>query len=258
MFSKKFGYASPPAITFRTEAPEALRFEVAQAAHQSLSFTQIRTCICRATRQAPDLNNWSEIPNIRDEVYRLLEQAEWFQVYDAIEKLVAFIGSNRGHDQATTFVNAINEAFIDLGAGWQLTPSDGILFRGDALFEDSVNIARSQLAQSGFAVAEQQLHEALRDISRRPEPDVTGAVHHALGALESTSRYVLNSEKALGDLIPLLSVPKPLDQALQKLWGYSSNFGRHVSPTNVSTVNDAMLVVHISGAICRYLADDRK
>ena len=223
-----------------------------------MSYDRIRACVCRVLRASPDRGNWSEVPNIRDEVMGLIDDAEWYQVYDLIEGLVSYIEGALGYDAAESFGQAINELFVDMGAGWQLKASEGIVLRGDAEFEDAVDSARSSLSAVNFGVAEQQLREALHDISRRPEPDLTGAIHHALGALESTARYIDGSEKSFGDLMMQIGVPKPLDTALAKMWGYSSNFGRHVSPTKVPSLNEATLVVHLSSAMCRYLVADRE
>mgnify|MGYP005850816319 CR=1 FL=1 len=228
MFSKRHGFASVPPITFRHDAPEGLRYGVVEAAHNHLSYDQIRTCVCQVLRTSPDRGNWSEVPNIRDEVMSLIEFAEWYQVYDIIERLVGFIEGTRGYQGASEFRAAINEIFVDIGAGWQLKPGEGVVLRGDAAFEYAVSSARASLGAAGFGVAEEQLREALHDISRRPEPDPTGAVHHALGALEATARYLQQSEKTFGELLKHIAIPKPLDIALDKLWGYSSNFGRHV------------------------------
>lgn len=206
---------------------------------------------------SPDRGNWNEIPNIRDEVMRLIDDAEWYQVYDVIEGLVAFIEGTRRYDLAEQFAAQINDLFVDTGAGWQLRAGEGIVLRGDAEFEKAVESARTSLSQAHYGVAEGEIREALHDISRRPEPDLTGAIHHALGALESTARYLSGSEKPFNEVMATVGVPKPLDSALSKLWGYSSNFGRHVSPTNVPSLNEATLVVHISSAICRYLAEER-
>lgn len=144
-----------------------------------------------------------------------------------------------------------------MGAGWQIKNGEGIVLRGDAQFEDAVEQARTVLSEEGFAVAENELREALHDISRRPNPDLTGAVHHALGALEAAGRYVHGSEKGFGDIVGQIGIPKPLDGALAKMWSYSSNFGRHVSPHNVPTIADATLVVHFSAAFCRFLVDSQ-
>jgi len=235
-----------------------MRFGVIQAAYDHLRYDHIRACLCRVLRTSPDRGNWSEIPNIRDEVMCLIENAEWYQVYDVIEVLVKFIEGKLGYDNAVQFASQINDLFVDTGAGWQLKPGEGVVIRGDAEFEEAVERAQTSLSKANYGVAEGEIREALHDISRRPEPDLTGAIHHALGALESTARYLSGSEKPFNEVVALVGVPKPLDSALSKLWGYSSNFGRHVSPTNVPSLSDATLVVHLSSAICRYLVDARQ
>lgn len=253
-FSKKYGFSSAPPVTFRHDAPEAMRYAVIQAAYDELKYDHIRTSICRTLRETPDRGNFSEIPNIRDEVERLIQQADWYRVYDVIEGLLSFIEGTYGYDPAASFASKINEIFIDTGAGWQLKAGEGIVLRGDAPFEAAVQQARDSLSVAGFGVAETELREALHDISRRPTPDLTGAIHHALGALESAARYSHGSEKGFAEIVKLIGIPKPLDLALEKLWGYSSTFGRHVSPTNVPSEKDATLVVHLSSAFCSYIA----
>lgn len=99
------------------------------------------------------------------------------------------------------------------------------------------------------------LHEALSDLSRRPDADLTGAIHHALGALEATARYITGKDDGLAKLATQIGLPKPLDQALEKMWGFSSNFGRHISPKNQPTAGQAQLIVHLSSAYCRFLAE---
>lgn len=257
-FSKRHGFARPPTISFRYEAPDALRFGMVQAAFHELSYDQIRTSLCRTLRAAPDRSNWSEVPNIRDEVERLLQDAEWYQVYDSIEELVGFIEGTHGYDAAAQFAQLINELFVDIGAGWQLKAGEGIVIRGDAQFESAVQHARDTLSGAAFSVAENELREALSDISRRPDPDLTGAIHHALGALEAAARYVHGSNDPLSSIVGKIGLPKPLDAALEKMWGYSSTYGRHVSPTKVPSLNDAELIVHLSSAFCRYLVDSQK
>lgn len=254
-FSKRHGFSSTPTIQYRHDAPQGLRYAVIQAAHDQLSYTQIRTSICRTLYAAPDLGNWSEVPNIRDEVQHLVFGANWYQVYDLIEGLVDFIEGTYGYERTSEFVGRINSIFIDTGAGWQFVAGDGIVIRGDADFEEAVQTSQSALSHTGYDIAAKEIKEALGDLSRRPDADLTGAIHHALGAVEATARYISGNNDDLGKLASKIGLPSPLDDALKKMWGFSSNFGRHVSPTKVPTAQEAQLIVHLSSAYCRYLAD---
>lgn len=130
--------------------------------------------------------------------------------------------------------------------------------RGDADFEDTVQSAQEALHESGFDVALSQLKEAQGDLSRRPDPDVTGAVHHALGAVEVTARYIHGSGGDLSNLATQIGLPKPLDEALKKMWGFSSNYGRHISASKIPTLGEAQLIVHLSSAYCQFLANANK
>ncbi|WP_319568957.1 AbiJ-NTD4 domain-containing protein [Cohaesibacter marisflavi] len=254
MFSKRHGFASTPAIRFRHDAPEGLRHAIIQAAYDLLSYDQIRTSICRTLYLSPDKGNWSEVPNIRDEVETIIQNIEWYRVYDVIEGLVSFIEGTYGYNEAVQFADSINRIFCDTGAGWQYIAGEGVVMRGDADFEEAVQLSKDALQQTGFSVSAREIQEALSDLSRRPEPDLTGAIHHALGALEATARYISGTNDDLGKLAAKIGLPRPLDIALEKMWGFSSNYGRHVSPTKTPSDKDAQLIVHLSSAYCRYLA----
>lgn len=105
------------------------------------------------------------------------------------------------------------------------------------------------------------MHEALADISRRPNADVTGAIQHAMAALECVARDVANQpSKTLGQLIAELKLPKPLDVGLEKLWGFASERGRHMRENRAPRFEDAELVVTVASAVSVYLlrlAQDR-
>ncbi len=82
--------------------------------------------------------------------------------------------------------------------------------------------------------AANHLHEALQDLSRRPQPDLAGAVYHAMGSLECLARDVTGDPKAtLGEVLKRNSglLPKPLDTALSQVWGYASNEARRTRLT---------------------------
>jgi hypothetical protein len=154
------------------------------------------------------------------------------------------------------FAAELNSFFRERGIGWQLM--DGhIEVRGPEVFEQTVHGAVQELEEAGKTTAARELHEALGDLSRRPEADVTGAIQHAMAALECAARDAVGDQRAtLGEIIkrhPDL-IPKPLDQALEKAWGYASETGRHLKEGKAPAFDEAELIVGMCGSACRYLA----
>ena len=129
--------------------------------------------------------------------------------------------------------------------------------RGPQTFERSLIAAGDTLNNAGLPTAANELRAAVADLSRRPTPDVTGAIQHATASLECVARHACGDEKAtLGDLLkrnPDL-IPRPLDEAIAKLWGFASENGRHLREGREPTYADAELVVSVAAATGNYLA----
>jgi len=252
-FSKRHGFRSAPKeITVREDAPEPLRYFVVQTAIDSGLYPSfLRRVLCRVLRTTPDQSNWSEYPNIWDEVQALIRECEWFKVYDFIEVMQA----NFAQRDDNSFADAVNEFFVDEGIGWQLVDGQ-ILTRGPEAFETLVTAATSALETSQRPTAAKHLHEALQDLSRRPEADLPGAAYHAMGALECVARDLTGDAKAtLGEILkrhPGL-LPKPLDSALSQVWGYASNEARHVLEGRGISRDEAELLVGLSATVSTYL-----
>ena len=120
----------------------------------------------------------------------------------------------------------------------------------------AANAAKAALSSTDRTQAAREMAEAIGDISRRPDPDVTGAVHHAMAALEATARDVTGQKNpTLGQLVERLELKPPLDAALQKLWGYASNEARHGREDSALSATEAKLIVGVSGAVCSYLVE---
>jgi hypothetical protein len=105
-----------------------------------------------------------------------------------------------------------------------------------------------------------QLGQAIADLSRRPDPDVTGAVQHALAAVECSARDVTGDLRAtLGELIKRNPgfFPPPLDVAVEKAWGFASERGRHLREGREPLPEEAHLVVGLAAALCSYIATKR-
>jgi hypothetical protein len=152
------------------------------------------------------------------------------------------------------FKDRLNQYFLENGIGWEL--KDGqIVYRGSETFTESTKEAEAVLTETGRPAAAREIHEALQDISRRPKPDVTGAIQHVFAALEATARDVLGEPKpTLGQLVPRLNLPAPLDTAVEKLWGYASERARHGREGQEVSAEEAELVVSVACAVCTFLS----
>jgi hypothetical protein len=77
-----------------------------------------------------------------------------------------------------------------------------------------------------------------------------------MGSLECVARDLTGDTKAtLGDILkryPSL-LPKPLDEALSKVWGYASNEARHVVEGRGINRDEAELLVGLSATVVTYL-----
>ena len=252
-FSRRRGHTSAdPEITVREDAPTELRSVLVDIAYESgFSPRPLRKLVCRVLRVAPDPGNWSEFPNIDEELRNELERCEWFHVYDVIEEIV---DAPNIHD-TEQFTQEMNAYFRQRGIGWQLV--DGLIeVRGPEHFEVTIHSALDVLDEIESETAHSELREAQLDLSRRPEADVTGAIQHAMAALECVARDIAGDSgatlgKILNDHPDLL--PKPLDKAVEKAWGYASARGRHLREGDSPAYEDAELIVSISGAVCSYL-----
>ena len=246
-------------ITIREDAPEGLRFAVLETARElDWGPSSLRNIVCKVLRVRPDQGNWSEYPNIWGEVQDLVYGCDWFKVYDIIEAIHdAMLRNDREHGgkDAKTFAAEVNAYFIEEGIGWQLVDGQ-VVTRGTEAFESVVKDAATALKKPGRPTAASHIHEALQDLSRRPKPDLPGAIYHGMGALEAVARNLSGDTKAtLGEVLkknPDL-LPKPLDTALSQVWGYASNEARHVKEGQEPEREEAELVVGLAAVVATYL-----
>jgi AbiJ N-terminal domain 4 len=252
-FSERHGHrGAEQEITVREDAPQGLRFAIPLIAQDAgMSPSAIRRVICQVLLVPHNPSNWSEYPNIWEEVNGLIDDCEWFKVYDIAEGLYdAFARRKEGPGE---FQDRLNQFFLEHGIGWQMVEGS-ITYRGSEAFVETTSEAVTLLVSTGRGVAANEIHEALQDISRRPIADVTGAIQHAIAALECTARDVTGEPNlTLGKLIPRVRLQPPLDTAVDKLWGYASDRARHIREGQVVETAEAELVVSVACAVCSFL-----
>lgn len=259
-FSRRHGYRAPDReITVRQDAPGDLRYAVIQIAGELGILPQfLRSVICRVLYRRPQTEvNWSDGP-VLQEVYGYIENCEWFRVYDIIEALYRDVLHEhlQGSVAAPEFEARINQFFGEEGIGWQLANGE-IRVRGDEAFEATLRAAGETLADAGLATASNEIRQAIRDLSGRPAPDITGAIQHAAAAFECVARQATGDQQAtLGKIMndyPDL-VPRPLNEAVPKIYGFTSEMGRHLREGREPGFVEAELVVGLSASLATYLA----
>jgi len=264
-FSERHGFSpSAPEITVRHDAPHDLRGLIVDFAHRSgLDPHDVRSIVCDVLMTRPDEDNWSPFPNVDDEGRGLVDSCEWFEVYDVIEAFYAALSDVRSdtfapepdHCARDRFAERVNTFFVRKGIGWQLI-NGRVEVRGPESFETAVRPVVERLTEAAMPTAAQEIHEALSDLARRPKPDVTGAIQHSMAATECVARVATNDPKAtLGEILehhPGL-IPKPVDDALKKMWGYASETARHLREGREPSFEEAELTVMTCAAAITYL-----
>jgi AbiJ N-terminal domain 4 len=253
-FSDRFGFRPPDAeITIREDAPDVVRDGVLMLGYAcGLGPGGMRDAVCEVLLKRPDPNNWSP-GNVENEVSHLIDGAPWYRIYDIAERLHQAVGEDDYTDsRRSEFERRLNRLFHEHGVGWQMK-AGVIVARGSEPFELATGDAAQIMRDAGTPTAAKESHEALKDISRRPAADVTGAIQHAMAALECVAREVDGSTDTLGKIIGRLSFPAPLDTALHKLLGFASEQGRHIQEGREPRFEEAELVVTVASAVGVYL-----
>lgn len=261
-FSKRHGYTKPKEITIWEDAPESLRrFVLDQLGAAGYSASAIRQMICSVLLVRPGAI-WSN--EIWPEAENLVYGCEWFKMYDFIEFSYGELGRIRpkeysedeGLARSQAYQDALNEFFVDEGIGWQMVGGE-IITRGTETFESNVHGAVEALELAGRLTARDEIHEALLDLSRRPEADLTGAIQHAMAALECVARDVCGDERAtLGEVIRRYpnTIPKPLDESVSKAWGFASEMARHIREGRNPERKEVELIVGLAATVATYLS----
>lgn len=256
-FSLRHGFdAGGTAVEPRHEASHELRGVVVDIFYECCAGPPDLAYVVRKTLRlrAPE-HTWND-----HEIRQLIDRCQWFEVYDLIEAMHRALCERDARyrsSYAPRFQREVNDYFVRRSIGWFL--ADGILeARASRSFERAFDNAKATLNERGFSAARRELAESMRDLSRRPTPDLTGSVQHAAAALECVARELTGDRNlTLGQILARHRslVPAPLNTAVEKLWGFVSERGRHMREDREElSAQDAELVIHVIAALVAYLA----
>ncbi|MDE1161190.1 MAG: hypothetical protein PW792_04495 [Acidobacteriaceae bacterium] len=259
-FSRRNGYRGPAQeITVREGAPEVFRAYILGTLRRYQNAAGARQLVCSTLNCLPDRDNWSD-GNIWDEVTWRIQECDWFRVYDLAEAIYHSLMMHHAFPAQLSladFVEELNALFEENGIGWKIENGQ-ILSRGTEAFEVLMRQASPALEAAGLQTSSDELHKAIEDLSRRPTADLTGAVQHGMAALECAAKSVakITSKATLDDVTkarPDLFRP-PLNEAIQKLWGFTNNRGRHILEGSEPTYKEVELVVGVAATVATYLS----
>jgi phage regulator Rha-like protein len=114
-----------------------------------------------------------------------------------------------------------------------------------------------KLSKTKIKIVNQEIQEALKDLNRKSQPDLTGAIQHATAAVECVLRCLTGNENAtLGQILQKQKglIPAPLDVSVEKAWGFASNKARHVKAGQKIDFSEAEFVVTQFVSVANFLA----
>lgn len=200
---------------------------------------------------------------------RAIVCCRWFCVYDIIvdvfEQLCFY--EQRQNDPEEEFCSFplqrdINDYFVHEGIGWQLVNGE-IITRGNDAFEHTIEVAGQELAERPTTRA--RIQEAINNLSRRPKPDLSGAVSHAFAAMEciigdieyTPEEISQNKHHTFGAFLqrhPNLFPSDDLKDGFKHLWKYANNEGgRHGKEGMEPARDEAELIVSLAATLVTYL-----
>jgi hypothetical protein len=254
-FFERHGIELPNSpIKIRREAPEILRKAVWSFAMQA---GLEKTTVSNILREIIPCEDFEPLRPISS-MYSAWMKCDWPYVYLGIES-IGIILRDLEHCSPNVFEAHLNDFFRRHGYAWKIVDCR-VEIRGPEAVETTVNQALKKLASEDLGTASNELHEALKDLSRKPEPDITGAIQHAGAALECVAKEISGDpKKTFGAILndnPTM-FPKPLDDAAHKIWGFLSNNGRHIAEGVKPEHDVAFLVTGFVAALAAYLSDKR-
>ena len=234
------------------DAPDALRYGL-RGVLMSLGYKTPRAqrhILCNALRVFPDNNNWTDYPNIDNEVVDLLATDPWYEFFNALERL----HQSLYEEQAATYYEKMNALFAEERIGYRF--DSGIIVRlGTEEFHEAVTNARHALQDKRFVEPRRQFERAYEFRNERPA-DWANAIKEAVNSVEGVLQVIYQCPGLTLTSIISENFPAELPKGIKKLFRslYSQGSGtrgaRHASIGGTEPTGPrAELAIHIAAAL---------
>jgi hypothetical protein len=261
-FSKRYGFASR-SNQIREDAPESVRVGLREVLER-IGFerpSSQRRIICQALRVRPDPGNWSDYPNVDQEVDDLIHGLVWFKFYDMCEKLNSLeeVRQKGVMDDysGTLFAHELNKLFSEENVIYRMDEAGEIHPEGSEQFEEAIHLTLENLSGPIFQPPLELFGKALAFRNALP-PDNANAVKEAVNSLEAVLQIIAEKPGvALPQILTNsgLSYDSHVERVMKELYGLGCAIqgGRHAGVGGlIPSAIEADCAIHISSACISY------
>ena len=235
------------------DAPDALRAglrEVLDGLGYKTPRSQ-RSVLSKAFRVIPDSQNWSDYPNIDDEVVKMITTGPWYKFFDALERMRQ---SLRDDEEVATYYEKMNALFAEERVGYRFETCN-IVRIGTEEFHVAVTEAQHALQDARFVEPRRQFERA-NELRNQRTADWANAIKEAVNSVEAVLQVIYGCRGVALPTIVSQNFSDELPGGIKKLFGslYSLGSGtvgaRHASVGgNEPTGPRAELAIHIAAAL---------
>ena len=234
------------------DAPEQLRYGLREVL-DDLGYERPsaqRAILCKALRRIPDPYNWSDYPNVDNEVSDLIAVEPWYKFFDALER----IPKSLAEEDISSYFDKMNALFNEEQIGYRFE-SGAIIRLGTEEFHTTVRVAQLALRGERFAEPRRQFELGLDFRNRRPT-DWANAIKEAVNSVEGVLQVIYGRPGVSMTTIISENLPADLPSGIKKLFRslYSQGSGtvgaRHASIGGTEPTGPrAELALHIAASL---------
>ena len=209
-----------------------------------------RKILCQALRVHPRPYNWSDYPDVDEEVAGLLTTSSWYRLFDSLERIPLYLLSQ----EVAIYFEKINALLADEMVGYRFE-SNRLVRVGTAEFQNAMVAARTALQDERFAEPRRQFDRAYEFRNNFP-PDWPNAIKEAVNSVEGVLQVIYDRPGVALPTIVSDNLPSDLPGGIRRLFGslYSQGSGtlgaRHASiGGNDPTGPRAELAIHLAAAL---------